>query len=312
MPAASRVGDKAQCVGDAHGCPGCPHPTQGPAIVGSPNVVTNNKPAFRQNDIGIHAACCGTNMWQAVQGSSTVFINKQPAVRFGDKTKHCGGNGQMIEGSPNVNIGAETTGGAPRIGPSSAKPVDASSISASSSATAGPSDSSGSASKSAAAGPAATEPPLEPKPLLISAAWSSDRAPLSSAIKLSAVAVDMSGKPATFSILDADDASKSVASLTATCGSDEVSVNWRTPDSAPPARFVFEVSADGKLARSGVLTLFREFEATLMLGDDPADGVAVRLRVDGGDDRTATSDDKGVVRFPDAPFGDVMLYLEDG
>lgn len=56
-------------------------------------------------------ACCGTNTWNAAQGSATVFINGKPAVRLGDQTKHCGGVGKMIEGSPNVVIGGSATVG---------------------------------------------------------------------------------------------------------------------------------------------------------------------------------------------------------
>jgi uncharacterized Zn-binding protein involved in type VI secretion len=38
-------------------------------------------------------------------GSSTVFINGKAAHRMGDQDKHCGGMGQMIEGSTNVIVG---------------------------------------------------------------------------------------------------------------------------------------------------------------------------------------------------------------
>jgi uncharacterized Zn-binding protein involved in type VI secretion len=58
VPEASRLGDKAKNQLDAHGCPACPHPTIGPAIAGSPNVLTNGRPAIRLQDPRIHAACC--------------------------------------------------------------------------------------------------------------------------------------------------------------------------------------------------------------------------------------------------------------
>ncbi|MFN0250339.1 MAG: PAAR domain-containing protein [Kofleriaceae bacterium] len=105
MPPAARLGDKANVPADAHGCPLCPHPCTGPAITGSTDVLTNSLPAFRKDDTGLHAACCNTNMFQATKGSGTVFINNKEAMRQGDKTKHCGGNGNMIEGSGNVLIG---------------------------------------------------------------------------------------------------------------------------------------------------------------------------------------------------------------
>ena len=105
MAGQGRLGDKANISADAHGCPGCPHPGVGPAIAGSPNVFVNKRPALRQDDVGIHAVCCGGNMWKAQQGSGTVFINGKAAFRQNDPTQHCGGDGQLIEGSTDVLVG---------------------------------------------------------------------------------------------------------------------------------------------------------------------------------------------------------------
>jgi uncharacterized Zn-binding protein involved in type VI secretion len=105
MPPQSRLGDKSNVPTDAHGCPACPHPAVGPAIIGSPDVYTNSLPSLRVDDTGIHMACCGPNMWTATKGSSTVFINNKAAHRMGDADDHCGGKGQMIEGSNNVMVG---------------------------------------------------------------------------------------------------------------------------------------------------------------------------------------------------------------
>ena len=105
MAGAARLGDKAQIQQDAHGCPACPHPGIGPAIAGSANVMINGRPAVRVDDVGIHAICCGPNMWSAAQGSTTVLINGKPAVRNSDQTRHCGGQGKMIEGSDDVIVG---------------------------------------------------------------------------------------------------------------------------------------------------------------------------------------------------------------
>ena len=105
MAGAGRVGDKAQCPSDAHGCPGCAHPVVGPAVGGSTDVQINGKPALRMDDPGVHSACCGPNKWQAAQGSPTVFINDKAAHRMGDMTQHCGGVGKLIEGSADVDIG---------------------------------------------------------------------------------------------------------------------------------------------------------------------------------------------------------------
>jgi uncharacterized Zn-binding protein involved in type VI secretion len=105
MPGQGRLGDNSQVLVDAHGCPACPHPAVGPAIAGSPNVNCNTRPALRQTDTGVHAACCGTNTWKAITGSATVFINNLPAHRLGDADMHCGGMGKLIVGSENVMVG---------------------------------------------------------------------------------------------------------------------------------------------------------------------------------------------------------------
>lgn len=96
---------------DVHGCPACPHPAIGPAIIGSPDVNVNKRPALRVDDTGVHAACCGTNTWTATKGSMTVFINGKAAHRMGDQNRHCGGMGTLIEGSPNVIVGESMPGG---------------------------------------------------------------------------------------------------------------------------------------------------------------------------------------------------------
>ena len=106
MPAAMRVSDLAKATSDAHGCPACPHPPIGPAIIGSNDVFINKLPALRQDDIGIHAVCCAMNMWTAQKGSGTVFINSKAAMRVDDQTTHCGGTGTcQSPGSPDVIIG---------------------------------------------------------------------------------------------------------------------------------------------------------------------------------------------------------------
>lgn len=102
MPPAVRLSDKAACPADKHGCPACPHPTFGPAVNGSTDVFINKLAAIRLDDPGIHMACCGPNQWQVAKGSPTVYVNGKPLARMGDKTKHCGGDGTLIVGSPNV------------------------------------------------------------------------------------------------------------------------------------------------------------------------------------------------------------------
>ena len=105
MPGQCRLGDKSNVPVDAHGCPACPHPAVGPAIIGSTDVNVNKMPAIRVDDTGIHMACCGPNTWTAKAGSGTVFINGKAAHRLGDMVKHCGGIGRTIMGSGNVITG---------------------------------------------------------------------------------------------------------------------------------------------------------------------------------------------------------------
>jgi len=105
MPPQGRLGDKSMAPVDVHGCPACPHPVVGPAVCGSPDVMVNGMPALRVGDKGVHTACCGENSWEALLGSFTVMINGKGAHRLGDMDKHCGGVGNLIEGSPDVMVG---------------------------------------------------------------------------------------------------------------------------------------------------------------------------------------------------------------
>lgn len=111
MAAQGRLGDKAQCPSDSHGCNSCAHPVVGPAVAGSGDVYVNGKAALRIDDPGVHSACCGPNTWNATQGAPGVFFNNKKAHRLGDATKHCGGNGKLIEGSGNVFVGNFSAGG---------------------------------------------------------------------------------------------------------------------------------------------------------------------------------------------------------
>jgi len=103
MPAA-RLGDNSQVQQDAHGCPACPHPGIGPIVTGSPDVYINNLNAGRQDDLGVHAICCGGNIYSIAKGSPDVYVNSKPLARMNDKTTHCGGNGTIKVGSPDVMI----------------------------------------------------------------------------------------------------------------------------------------------------------------------------------------------------------------
>lgn len=107
MPSAGRLGDKSSAPSDSHGCKSCAHTVIGPSNSGSPDVLINSRSAMRVNDTGTHSSCCGPNTWSAVAGSANVLINGRAAHRLGDSTQHCGGAGQLVEGSPDVIIGDE-------------------------------------------------------------------------------------------------------------------------------------------------------------------------------------------------------------
>ena len=105
MPPQSRLGDCALVPADAHGKPCCAHTCVGPAVSGSPDVLVNGSAALRIGDPGVHAACCGPNIWAVAMGSTTVTINDISAARLTDLTAHCGGMGTLIQGSPTVITG---------------------------------------------------------------------------------------------------------------------------------------------------------------------------------------------------------------
>jgi len=105
MPLVSRLTDLAFNPADAHGCPACPHPVIGPAIMGSPDVMVNGLAVLRIGDPGVHAACCGPNMWVCMTGSSTVTVNNIAVCRLGDMTAHCGGVGALVTSSADVEVG---------------------------------------------------------------------------------------------------------------------------------------------------------------------------------------------------------------
>ena len=115
MPQAGRVGDHAKNPSDAHGCAVCAHSVEGPATQGSPDVFVNGRSILRVGDPGEHGSCCGSNTWQALEGSSGVFVNGKRLHRVGDTTEHCGGDGALVQGSPNLFIGD--------MGPGSSKSV---------------------------------------------------------------------------------------------------------------------------------------------------------------------------------------------
>ena len=93
---AGRVGDHGQSPG-----------SRGVAVNGSPDVDINDKPALRVCDKGTgETGPCAGKIWEPVMGSATVEVNGKPLVRKTDMTQHFAcGQGQMIDGSPDVEVG---------------------------------------------------------------------------------------------------------------------------------------------------------------------------------------------------------------
>jgi uncharacterized Zn-binding protein involved in type VI secretion len=111
MPGACRLGDKANCPADGHGCTACIHNVAGPVVQASHDTLINGRPGGRQGDRGIHGICCGPNTFAVADGAPTVTINNLRAARLNDRTSHCGGSGRVVDGSGDVIIGnAQGTG----------------------------------------------------------------------------------------------------------------------------------------------------------------------------------------------------------
>lgn len=101
MPSAARLGDMTE-----HGTPlGAP----APGLVGSPNVFIGGQRAWRAT-IDIHSCPQSSGTVAHVggvvlKGSASVFINKFPAVRQGDKIVETGGPNGIAVGLATVQIG---------------------------------------------------------------------------------------------------------------------------------------------------------------------------------------------------------------
>ena len=97
MPPAARVGDNT-----SHGTPLA-------GSVGSPNVFIGGRPAWRAM-VDVHTCPLTSGPVPHVggtvmKGSTSVFINKIPAARMGDKIVESGPPNTIIKGCPTVNIG---------------------------------------------------------------------------------------------------------------------------------------------------------------------------------------------------------------
>jgi uncharacterized Zn-binding protein involved in type VI secretion len=95
------VGMLARCLADGHGAPMDPVNVVGPITTGSSHVLVNGKPAARVGDVGVHAACAGSNTFEIVSGDYQVLIDGKPAAWITSITKHCGGMGTIIGGGGN-------------------------------------------------------------------------------------------------------------------------------------------------------------------------------------------------------------------
>ena len=101
-----RLTDQAACPPHCHYCPVGAHAVIGPAIMGSPSVMVDGLPVLRETDMGLHAACCGPNIWLGDEGSGSVFADGLAVMRLGDPTMHCGSfEGAMVTSGSTVFVG---------------------------------------------------------------------------------------------------------------------------------------------------------------------------------------------------------------
>jgi len=100
MPPAARLTDMHTCPLQTPGAPPIPH-VGGPVIgPGAPLVLIGKLPAAL---VGDNCTCIAPVPLDPItKGSTTVLINKKPAVRMGDMTGH---GGVIVAGCPTVIIG---------------------------------------------------------------------------------------------------------------------------------------------------------------------------------------------------------------
>lgn len=99
---ASGAGPKAARLGDTGAGHGCFPPT--PIIVGSPDVLVNNRPVARLGDALVPHGCgnCPPHPRSISAGSGNVLVNNKKVARVGDSIG-CGGS--ISAGSGDVLIG---------------------------------------------------------------------------------------------------------------------------------------------------------------------------------------------------------------
>jgi phage baseplate assembly protein gpV len=266
-----------------------------------------------------------------LKAGSNIEIHAGGAMRWGTDGSATidGGSSMTLSGAKvNINCGIAQAPPAPtadprdvpdpyeargdgRDGNAQAASNSVSSAATSSSSASAASSAPSAASASPAAAPAAAPLETEPPPLVVAARWERARVPASTEVKLRATCSELAGQTATFTIKDAD-TGEVVATVTGGCDASAVEATWKTPPDGPPALFTFEVEAGGKSASSDMLTLVKRVEAKLMLDDEPAADVRVKLRSEEtGELLSGTADDKGLVVFEEAPLGEHTLLLEE-
>lgn len=112
MPPAARLFDQHVCP-----MPGTPPHVGGPVTGAcSADVIIGGQPAARVADLSL---CTAVGIPDPiVQGSPSVFINRMPAARIGDRTAH---GGTIITGCPTVMIGDAGGGGGTAAGARASK-----------------------------------------------------------------------------------------------------------------------------------------------------------------------------------------------
>jgi hypothetical protein len=296
-------------------------------------VNVNRKPALRVDDPGIHMACCGTNTWTATQGSATVFINGKCAHRMGDQNRHCGGTGQLVEGSPNVIVGGSSSGGGGGGGGASGGGTGGgggggSGGGAGGGGGGGSGGGGGAQSAAPQSQPAAQPSPppaeVEPEKQLVLAAWSTDSCDVDDEVQMQLTSEAHPKGTAVTIAIKTRDGDELIETLDKQLAGDSTSLPWKYHHEAhggadeadrPSDRladYYFEATVAGETKTSGILSV----RTTLKISVKDKKGRPVRrarfeATLVGGQIVEGELDENGEYQLDNVPPGSAHIKFPD-
>lgn len=286
----------------------------------------------KQGDVAIHCKDDLAIVASAVEMKATSsFTIKGANVKAGsDAAVHLKGTGVLKINGAQVGI---NNGGAQAPSAPTATPAEVPDDSGRAGAAASPApaqaqagSSVGAASGGAkhgvarAAAPASTPPgppPVAavapPAPIVLMARWTQPTARFGAAVKLEARCSNAAGKPATFTIRDAHDASAApLGTVTATCGADTVVATWTAHAGPAPDQVVFQVAVADSTADSGVLGFLVAVTGSITISGEPAADLPLVLEPERGAPLKGKTDARGKFTIEDVPAGRFRLRADDG